>query len=74
MLLKLGDVFKMLPACNLPDNMNYYAKKNPPKKLTGRVVYIHPQRRFAVLEFQAALGTFCEAFFLEELTHENRSN
>lgn len=63
--MKLGDIFSMLPACNLPDKKNHYMK-NPPKKLTDRVVYIHPQRRFAVLEFQAALGTFCEAFFLEE--------
>lgn len=45
--MKLGDVFEMLPACNLPDKMNHYMKKNPPKKLTGRVVYIHPQRRWA---------------------------
>lgn len=33
----------------------------------GKVVYIHPQRRFIVLEFQGKLGPFREAFYPDEL-------
>lgn len=30
----------------------------------GRVVYVHPGRRFFVLEFEALFGTFRESFQL----------
>lgn len=41
-------------------------------KLRGRVVYIHPQGRFAALEFTGIHGSFRECFFLMELTEKNR--
>ncbi len=32
------------------------------KRLTGRVVWIHPAGRFYVVEFRLPGGTFCESF------------
>lgn len=36
--------------------------------LRGRVIYVHPRYRFAVLEFQGVHGTFRESYFPEQLT------
>ena len=41
-------------------------------KIQGRVIYVHPQGRFATLEFQGVHGTFRECFYPEELTERNR--
>lgn len=34
-----------------------------PKTMTGTVVYIHPARRFYVVEFETETGTFRESFY-----------
>lgn len=34
-----------------------------PVMLTGKVVYIHPQRRFYVVEFPFEKGSFRESFY-----------
>lgn len=41
-------------------------------RIRGRVIYVHPQGRFATLEFQGVHGTFRECFYPEELTERNR--
>lgn len=33
------------------------------KTMTGTVVYIHPQRRFYVVEFETDIGKFRESFY-----------
>lgn len=42
------------------------------KSMVGRVVYIHPSGRYAVLEFEGPGGTAREAFPLDQLTDQNR--
>jgi hypothetical protein len=37
----------------------------------GQVVYVHPQNRYAVLEFEGVEGNPRECFPLEELTKDN---
>ena len=38
----------------------------------GKVVYVHPEGRFATLEFQGIHGNFRECYYPEELTVQNR--
>lgn len=40
--------------------------------MKGRVVYVHPEGRFATLEFQGVNGKLRESFWPEELTVNNR--
>ncbi len=40
--------------------------------LRGRVVYVHPMLRYAVLEFRGIHGSFRESFFPEYLTKKRR--
>jgi hypothetical protein len=40
--------------------------------MVGKVIYIHPQGRYAVLEFPGPNGVAREAFDLEELTENSR--
>lgn len=42
------------------------------KTMVGRVVYIHPEGRYAVLEFEGLAGVARESFYLEQLTEANR--
>ena len=42
------------------------------KSMVGRVVYIHPEGRYAVLEFEGTGGKAKEAFPLGQLTDKNR--
>lgn len=37
------------------------------QKFPGRVVYVHPAGRYAVLEFSGSVGSYRESFFPEEL-------
>lgn len=39
--------------------------------MVGKVIYIHPQERYAVLEFEGPNGVAREAFPPEELTERN---
>lgn len=40
--------------------------------IRGRVVYVHPLGRFAVLEFKCVNGNIRESYFPEQLTTKNR--
>ncbi|MBR4291694.1 MAG: hypothetical protein IKT52_13820 [Oscillospiraceae bacterium] len=57
----IGTVFRVTPAAAIPDQKNH---RSPMK---GKVVYVHPQGRFAVLEFKGVWGNFRESFPLEQL-------
>lgn len=52
----------------------YFPKTKDGKSISmvGRVVYIHPEERYAVLEFQGQKGNPREAFYPEQLTEKNR--
>lgn len=39
--------------------------------MRGRVVYVHPQGRYAVLEFEGVNGKFRECYMPEQLTDKN---
>lgn len=41
-------------------------------RIHGKVTYIHPQGRFATLEFQGIHGKFRECYYPEQLTEQNR--
>lgn len=45
---------------------------NKAENMVGRVCYIHPQGRYAVLEFSGPHGKSREAFDLDSLTDANR--
>lgn len=40
--------------------------------MVGTVVYIHPQERYAVLEFEGPGGKARESFYLEDRTEKSR--
>lgn len=40
--------------------------------MTGKVVYVHPRGRYAVLEFMGPHGPARESFELSKLTEKNR--
>jgi len=40
--------------------------------MVGRVVYIHPKGKYAVLEFEGPGGKARESFPLDQLTDKNR--
>lgn len=40
--------------------------------MVGEVVYIHPQKRYAVLAFAGPIGVSRESFYLDQLTDRNR--
>lgn len=47
-------------------------RTNARHTIRGKVVYVHPEGRFAVLEFQGIRGKFRESFFPEQLTDNNK--
>ena len=63
--MQLGEKYKVITESSLCD------AKNARRPLCGRVVYVHPLGRFAVLEFTH--GNFRESFFPEDLTEQNRT-
>lgn len=64
--MQIGEVYKVSLDSTTPDTKG---TKNPVK---GEVVYVHPRRRYATLEFQGVHGRFRESFFPEQLTDKNR--
>jgi hypothetical protein len=48
------------------------AQKGKPRTMEGRVVYVHPEGRYAVLEFEGPKGKVRESFWPENLTDRNR--
>ena len=63
-MVEVGQKYRVIPA---------FAKTNTVKANTqvGQVVYVHPQNRYAVLEFEGVKGNPRECFPLEELTKDN---
>lgn len=41
-------------------------------RIQGRVIWVHPLGRYAVLEFQGIHGKFRECYYPEQLTDKNR--
>ena len=64
--MKAGEVYIVKPECAIPTKTN----NKPPKK--GKVVWVHPKQRFAVLEFEGIIGNPRECFGPAELTEKNR--
>ena len=64
-MIELGQKYRVSPA---------FTKTNVEdcKSMVGRVVYIHPKDRYAVLEFEGPGGTARESFPLDLLTDKNR--
>lgn len=46
---------------------------NVRQKIQGRVIYVHPEGRFATLEFQGIHGKFRECYYPGQLTARNRA-
>ncbi len=64
--MKIGEVYMMRTESTPCD------EKNHRPALRGRVVYVHPMLRYAVLEFQGIHGSFRESYFTEYLTKKRR--
>lgn len=47
------------------------SKDNVRVALPGKCVYIHPKRRYGVLEFEGVAGKVRESFWPEQLTGQN---
>lgn len=62
--MKIGERYSVVPAF-LGDTV-----KTPPQ--VGRVVYVHPRGRYAVLEFDGVFGRPREGFRPDDLTPEKR--
>lgn len=65
-MIRIGMRFRVKPAFAKQEGTNAESKIQP-----GRVVYIHPKGRYAVLEFDGVLGNPRESFPLDELTEKN---
>ena len=65
-MIKIGMRFRVKPTFSKPDGANSDSKLQ-----LGRVVYIHPNGKFAVLEFDGVFGNPRESFPMDELTENN---
>lgn len=64
--MQLGEEYMVTTKSSVCD------KNNIRRPIRGRVVYVHPLGRFAVLKFQGVNGSFRESYFPELLTEKNR--
>ena len=63
-MVQLNQKYRVKPAfAKVNDGFN--------KSMVGKVVYIHPQERYAVLAFEGPIGVSRETFYLDELTERN---
>lgn len=74
--MQIGEQYMVRPECSLPDRT--VKKKNvrgatiiEKIPMKGTVVYVHPEGRYATLEFEGVTGNPRECFFPEQLTGEN---
>ena len=65
-MIRIGMRFRVKPAFAKQEGINADSKIQ-----TGRVVYIHPKGKFAVLEFDGVFGNPRESFPLAQLTESN---
>lgn len=63
--MEIGEVYQVKPAFMKDSDTGG-------KALKGKVVYVHPKRRFAVLAFKGVHGISRECFRPEELTADKR--
>ena len=63
--MKVGEIYKVTVESLAPED----GRK---KRLEGKVVFVHPQGRFATLEFKGVNGPFRETFRPDQLTEKNR--
>ena len=67
--MQVGEVYRV----PLDTAATWIDKQNGQKKMgEGTVVFVHPQGRFATLEFQGVHGKFRESFTEDQLTEKNR--
>lgn len=62
--MQLGEEYMVTTESSVCDTNNI---RHP---IRGRVVYVHPLGRFAVLEFQGIRRSFRESYFPEQLTEK----
>lgn len=75
--MQLGEQYMVQPECSLPDRTvkkktaggANVVEKIPMK---GTVVYVHPEGRYATLEFEGVTGNPRECFYPDRLTEKNR--
>jgi len=58
--IRLGDIVKGME----PMSAMYEGDKSERAPMVGKVVYIHPERRFGILEFEGKNGRFRESWAL----------
>ena len=66
--MQVGDVIQQ--TFKFDDNTSGYWRGCRMRTLTGTVVYIHPLRRFYVLEFKLPGGTFRQSFTFKEVQNK----
>ena len=64
-MVELNQKYRVKPAFSM-------VKDGLGEPMVGKVIYIHPQNRYAVLEFQGVSGVSREAFDIPLLTEKNR--
>lgn len=64
-MVELNQKYRVKPAFSM-------VKDGLGEPMVGKVIYIHPQNRYAVLEFKGPNGVSREAFDLPLLTEKNR--
>lgn len=63
--MQIGEEYMVKTNAAIPD-LN--GNRHP---MRGRVVYVHPEGRYATLEFEGVNGKFRECFTPKELTDKN---
>jgi len=64
--VEVGEVYIVQPECALPTG------KYEKRPMKGKVIWIHPLARFAVLEFEGVTANPRECFWPDELNDKNR--
>ena len=62
-MIRVGEKLRVAPVFAKHDG-------GTPRYMTGKVVYIHPKGRYAVLEFKGVHGKSREGFTLWDLLHK----
>jgi len=65
--IHIGDELKLKPKTFYNTDNDSNSGRNPKAELKGKVVYIHPEKRFFDAEFKLAGGTVRESFSFSEL-------
>jgi hypothetical protein len=60
--IKIGDEFRFTPDAFIAEKSSTSGKYEIPRELNGRVVYIHPKRRFFTVEAELNGSKIRESF------------